>query len=92
LGRSAAKRKCKSYIVLRKMTYYFKCKIRLNTLCLSGPGFQITHNLPLKMCIRNVILKSRDVKGKGKAIPVQAWTGPEGSRMLRLPDFKTVVI
>jgi len=28
-------------------------------------------------------------KGKGKAIPLQAWTGPEGSRSLRLPDFKT---
>jgi len=29
-------------------------------------------------------------KGKGKAIPLQAWTGLEGSRRLRLPDFKTV--
>ena len=27
---------------------------------------------------------------KGKAIPLQVWTGPEGSRCLRLPDFKTV--
>jgi hypothetical protein len=27
---------------------------------------------------------------KGKAIPLQALTGPEGSRRLRLPDFKTV--
>jgi len=27
-------------------------------------------------------------KGKGKAVPLQAWTGPEGSRRLRLPDFK----
>jgi hypothetical protein len=27
---------------------------------------------------------------KGKAISVQAWTGPEGSRRLRLPDFKTI--
>jgi len=27
---------------------------------------------------------------KGKAIPLQAWTGPAGSRRLRLPDFKTV--
>jgi hypothetical protein len=26
---------------------------------------------------------------RGKAIPLQAWTGPEGSRSLRLPDFKT---
>jgi hypothetical protein len=25
---------------------------------------------------------------KGKAIPPQAWTGPEGSRRLSLPDFK----
>jgi len=27
--------------------------------------------------------------GQGKAIPLQAWTGPGGSRGLRLPDFKT---
>jgi hypothetical protein len=26
----------------------------------------------------------------GKAIPLQALTGPEGSRRLRLPDFKTI--
>ena len=26
-------------------------------------------------------------KGKGKAVPLQAWTGPEGSRKLRFPDF-----
>jgi len=25
----------------------------------------------------------------GKAVPLQAWTGPEGSRKLRLPDFVT---
>jgi len=29
-------------------------------------------------------------KGRGRAIPLQAWTGPEGSRRLRLPDFKTI--
>jgi len=28
------------------------------------------------------------IKGKGKAIPLQAWTGPEGSMRLRHPDFK----
>jgi len=26
----------------------------------------------------------------GKAIPLQAWTGPEGFRRLSLPDFKTI--
>ena len=30
------------------------------------------------------------VKVKSKAIPLQAWTGPEGTRRLSLPDFKTV--
>jgi hypothetical protein len=25
-----------------------------------------------------------------KAIPLQAWAGPEGSRRFRLPDFKTI--
>jgi hypothetical protein len=28
-------------------------------------------------------------KGKGKADPLQAWSGPEGSRKLRFPDFMT---
>jgi hypothetical protein len=26
----------------------------------------------------------------GKEIPLQAWTGPEDSRRLRVPDFKTI--
>jgi len=26
----------------------------------------------------------------GKEIPLQAWTGPEGSRRMRLPDIKIV--
>jgi hypothetical protein len=26
---------------------------------------------------------------KGKAVPLQAWSGPEGSRKLRLLDFMT---
>ena len=32
-----------------------------------------------------------DGKGKGKSVPLQALTGPEGSRKLRLPDFLTTV-
>ena len=26
---------------------------------------------------------------KGKAVPLQAWNGPESSRILRFPDFMT---
>jgi len=28
-------------------------------------------------------------KGKGNLVPLQAWSGPEGSRKLRFPDFVT---
>ena len=28
-------------------------------------------------------------KGKGNSVPLQAWTGTEGSRKLRFPDFVT---
>jgi len=29
------------------------------------------------------------IKVKGKAVPLQAWSDPEGSRKLRFPDFMT---
>jgi hypothetical protein len=35
-------------------------------------------------------MRSFDSVYRGKAIPLQAWTGPEDSRRLRFPDFKTV--
>jgi hypothetical protein len=36
------------------------------------------------------IAQNDGMTGKGKAIPLQAWRGPEGSRRLRIPDFKTI--
>jgi hypothetical protein len=39
---------------------------------------------------KNIYQWNKDFKGKGTAISLQAWTGPEGSRRLRLPDFMTV--
>jgi hypothetical protein len=34
--------------------------------------------------------KISEVLHEGKAIPVQTWRGPDGSRRIRLPDFKTI--
>ena len=34
-------------------------------------------------------LKPRAGGRKGKAVPLQAWSGPEVSRKLRFPDFMT---
>jgi hypothetical protein len=39
----------------------------------------------------NFTLLTVNIYCTGKAIPLQAWTGPEGSRRMRLPDFKTIV-
>jgi len=34
-------------------------------------------------------IKEGKGKGKGNAVPLQAWSGPKGSRKLRFPDFVT---
>jgi hypothetical protein len=43
---------------------------------------------------RSFLLRMKNISLRvvkvGRAIPLQALTGPEGSRILRLPDFKTV--
>jgi len=39
-----------------------------------------TRNFTVEMSTRVYI-------GKGKAVPLQAWSGPEGSRKLSIPDF-----
>jgi hypothetical protein len=35
------------------------------------------------------ILEIHKGKGKGKAVPLQAWSGPEVSRKLTFPDYMT---
>jgi hypothetical protein len=36
-----------------------------------------------------ILLPLTDKKGKGKVVPLQVWSGPEGSRKLRFPDYMT---
>jgi hypothetical protein len=40
--------------------------------------------------VLNALVGKRVRKRKGKALPLHAWTGPEGSGRSRLPDFKTI--
>ena len=44
-----------------------------------GPEYESVH----------VFIRSSS-EGKGKAVPLQAWSGPEGSRKLRFPDYVTM--
>jgi len=53
----------------------------------------LTPENKLKFAMWDVVgnqLSSNESLGKGKAIPLQARTGPEGTRRSRLPDFKTI--
>jgi hypothetical protein len=48
----------------------------------------IQKHTPKAEPLLNNILKI-PIKKEGKAVPLQAWSGPEGSRKLRFPDFLT---
>jgi len=52
------------------------------------PGYQvIIHYGNMLSCTRTTC--PYNFKSKGKAVPLQAWSGPEGSRKLRFPHFMT---
>ena len=38
----------------------------------------------------NFKAKAKKLAKRGKEIPLKSWTGHEGSRRLRLPDFKII--
>jgi hypothetical protein len=59
----------------------------LQFVCISGE----LRELSVLGVMNIIIMGVRPLCSKiGKAIPLQAWTGPEGSRRLRLPDFQTI--
>jgi hypothetical protein len=43
----------------------------------------------MKQSIEQRLWYVMPVQVKGKAVPLQAWGGPEGSKKLRFPDFLT---
>jgi hypothetical protein len=56
---------------------------------------QVWALLNCKLIITNCIdfvfpvIQMVTTKNKGKAVPLQAWSGPQGSRNLRFPDYMT---
>jgi len=48
------------------------------------------HSVQMRETI--VLIFTDFIKVKGKAVPLQAWSGPEGSRKLRFPDFMTTAL
>ena len=52
-------------------------------------GISQTYGTGIKL-INISIITTTATSSSSEAIPLQGWTGPEGSRRLRLPDFKTI--
>jgi len=72
-----------------KTSNYFKELIFI-TLLFAGDQFIISDTEDnLQKAVFSLYSIPKD-QGKGKAIPLQAWTGRECSRRLRLPHFKTI--
>jgi len=46
------------------------------------------HGLLMDFLIKNRSLRNK-LYSKGKAVSLQTWSGPEGSRNLRFPDYMT---
>jgi len=53
------------------------------------PGRESDHSLPCSTEVKNT-WSSTSSPIKRKAVPLQAWTGPEVFRRLRLPNFETI--
>ena len=61
-------------------------------LILTRPDYDIQflnrRHMPMYF-LQSFITQRVYIMCKGKTIPLQAWSGPEGSRKLRFPDFMT---
>jgi len=49
--------------------------------------YVLEYSVPKRYLYDSAYVRGKD---KGKAIPIRAWTDPEGSKRLRLQDFKTI--
>jgi hypothetical protein len=65
-------------------------KTKCNCGVFMAPDFNVMETFLIYAKRSRSVSLTNMVKVKGKAIPLQALAGPEGSRRLRLPDFKTI--
>ena len=70
-------------IFVLEISYYFRQNVY--NVCLSVVGYSILKYSSL----RERCAVTYACKGEGKTVPLQDWSGPEGSRKLRFPDFMT---
>jgi hypothetical protein len=65
------------------------CLYPKNLLCQLGCGEHCTCTAVNRRYYTYLLYLNNNNNVKGKAVPLQAWSGPEGSRKLWFPDFLT---
>jgi hypothetical protein len=81
-------------------TYIFMCLGGIRTRNPIKPKTHVSILRPVFKTPHWILCSDNDVSTgtakimtyKGKAIPLEVWTGSEGSRRFKLPDFKTIGI
>jgi len=76
---SAKRESSKLYAAFVRAFSFFANVLRYSVFIYCKQKYSVTKLIRLEIA-----------KKKGKAVPLQPWTGPEGPRSLRLPNFKTV--
>jgi len=79
------------YPLYRKLGVPQRRSVRVRKIS-PTPGFDPRNvcSVSLYRCaIRAHLTCYNTCKGKGKAVPLQSWRGPKGSRKLSFPDFVT---
>jgi len=77
-------------VILRKARVICKAGRGQQQLVLETVRSELHFKAPVISDQHKIRKTNYNVKGKVKAIPLQVWTGPEGFRRLRLPDFKAI--
>ena len=80
------KKECKEIWIVG-ITFWHTCTLFHSALIAKTTTDTLPHSIGLSPVSHP--LCSLTYKGKGKAVPLQPWSGPEGSRKLRFPDFMT---
>jgi len=71
------------------MTSKFLPAVIVHNAVLSNMTSCSSRNIATLLSVFKICTKYTNMWSKGKAIPLQAWTGPEGSRNLRFLDYMT---
>jgi len=85
-----------NWVIVKMLGFEIVWWVRSDVWC----GDVVSFNIMCSWCVEGVVYWLESINQytilsthtyNGKAVPLQAWSDPEGSRKLRFPDFMTTV-